>query len=153
MSELNKQNKQVEKKIKVLIENYNRNNNELELGKQEIVILNLNELKELLQEIPPSNETLNGDSIYVPDWDIETDNPFSKKFLDIFDETEEIEDYNFFARIITKEFIIWRENDDTYKYIKKYDKWFILKIPFYRKDSFKLEEFTEFVTKFIKKNI
>lgn len=147
MPELNKQDKHLEEKIKVLIENYNRNNNELELGKQEIVILNLNELKELLQEIPPSYETLNGDSIYEPDWDIETDNPITGKFLDIFDETEKIEDYNFYARIITKEFIIWRENDDTYNYIKKYDKWFILKIPFYRKDSFKLEEFTEFVTK------
>jgi len=141
---MKEQTKLKERKIKVLVENYNRESKESEIGKLEKLRLTRDELEEILSEIPTKSEVSDNLGFYDPYVDAnKIENPIVDKFLDFFDDTEEIEDYGFHPRIITNDFIISKERANSYECLKKYSKLYFLKIPLYRKESISLDEFPE----------
>lgn len=151
MAKLNKHNTQTEEKFEVLIENYNRDTKKYELGKQEKTTLNLKKLEELLRILPTKYSTSPYVDLDDPYSDVFIENGITEKVVELLGESEEIYDYGFHARVITKDFIIWRIDSDKCECLKSYYKWFILKIPFFRKDEFKIEDLAEFFAKQEKK--
>lgn len=132
------------KKNKVLIENYNRRRKELEIGALEKTRLTSDEIESLLMKIPSKSEISRAYDFYDPYKDANIiENPIVEKFLEFFDDTEEIEDYGFHPKVITKDFVISRLNNDSFEYLKKNFKLYFLKIPLFRKDRFKLGNYPE----------
>lgn len=141
---MSERSKQKERKIKVLVENYNRKTKESEIGRLEKLHLTPDELKDILLEIPTKSEVSDNFGFYDPYTDSNIiENPIVDKFLDFFDDTEEIEDHGFHTKIITNDFVISKKGDNSYECLKKYSKLYFLKIPLYRKETVSLDEFPE----------
>ncbi|MFX1499133.1 MAG: hypothetical protein ACFFBH_16575 [Promethearchaeota archaeon] len=142
-----------EKKVKILIENYNRKTRTNELGKQEVVFLTLDELKSLLHEI---NEIPITKNYFYEDFEDYYPNIVQEYLIDPIKDALSLDRLEYLStqiRIITKDFIIVRDGDDSFKYFKKSSKLMIFQEPYSPSRSFKLEEFTEFSFEFEKKRL
>lgn len=137
-----------EKKFKVLVENYNTKDGKFKLGRYEILNVNRQELKDLIQNIQIKEEEPDKLERFEPQYDIDTKNYFVEKYLEFF-KNEEIDD-SLKIRVITKNFIIKKFDEEKFEYSHRSIKFLILKMPLYTQT--KLESFENYEdSKFFRK--
>ncbi len=133
-------------RFKVLIENYDLNADDYKLGKQEIVDINTDDVKKLLQsskfrekyeDKDPELRFFSPENTlsyyrYRPDFD----NPILSLYIRLFMH-ERIEDYGFHSHIETEKLIISKIDKETCEFIDKSRKMFLF-IQYYPRSKFSL---------------